>query len=362
MANWRFRSARRNPVAASAAWRTPVRPSRSKRNHHPSWRGFSNDAIHRHLIMFARPCPRHGLDRAQRKLNGVGADASERRRVSWASPMCSYGSASYEGRAPRVDATNLTVIPIRSIRIERCACWRSTSRRCRARARTASCRAAAVYDQRAEYVAAPRHQFRDVRSARLPAAAVHFTAAAKLDYEGKDYSPAATNSQAAFPRSRRCGFVGPIGAAHDLRELADGFLKLSEERLKALPPAAAVARRRSPQWRRTVGAVVAPRLYTSVDVGVQAPQALKQVMPRWMAPQQTQFLRKSRVRRPNRSGYRRTGKVERATLVKSIWPTYDPALLKAAKEWTYQPAQLNGKAVRYVKSLDITVNSSGQGQ
>jgi TonB family protein len=49
------------------------------------------------------------------------------------------------------------------------------------------------------------------------------------------------------------------------------------------------------------------------------------------------------------------GRVERATIVRSLNATYDAMLLAAAKDWRYQPATRGGKPVKYRKVLKIAI-------
>jgi hypothetical protein len=42
----------------------------------------------------------------------------------------------------------------------------------------------------------------------------------------------------------------------------------------------------------------------------------------------------------------------------SIDMSYDAMVLSAAKKWQYQPATLDGKPVKYVKKLTISVSSA----
>jgi TonB family protein len=49
------------------------------------------------------------------------------------------------------------------------------------------------------------------------------------------------------------------------------------------------------------------------------------------------------------------GNVESAKLLETVHPTYDGLLLAAAKKWQYQPAQLDGTAVRYMKRIQISL-------
>ena len=51
-----------------------------------------------------------------------------------------------------------------------------------------------------------------------------------------------------------------------------------------------------------------------------------------------------------------TGAVESARVVETVWPPYDAALLHAAKRWRYQPATRNGKPVKFVRTLAISVD------
>jgi TonB family protein len=49
------------------------------------------------------------------------------------------------------------------------------------------------------------------------------------------------------------------------------------------------------------------------------------------------------------------GTVESARLIESVHPRYDESLLGAARKWQYQPAQLDGTAVRYSKRIQISL-------
>jgi periplasmic protein TonB len=49
------------------------------------------------------------------------------------------------------------------------------------------------------------------------------------------------------------------------------------------------------------------------------------------------------------------GRVERATVRKSVNKVYEAQLLFAARGWRYTPAMQGGKPVRYVKTIEITV-------
>jgi hypothetical protein len=205
--------------------------------------------------------------------------------------------------------------------------------------------------------------FRDVRRRALPEAAQLLYKAAKGEYEGRNYSVAAGMFKRLFSVLDDPDISGQAGTLADLRELADGFLKLSEQKVgEAAPaplsgPAAAAA----PSSQAPANAATAPRAaatvsYTALDAGVAPPVVIDQTMPAWR-----------RLPTPLLSSRVYTGRielvidehgaVETATLVKSIWPLYDPSVLQAAKHWHYQPAMKDGVPVRFRKLLDITVTA-----
>jgi TonB family protein len=49
------------------------------------------------------------------------------------------------------------------------------------------------------------------------------------------------------------------------------------------------------------------------------------------------------------------GRVENAVMMKPVHPLYDPILLDAARSWRYVPAKRGGLAVKYVKTVDVTL-------
>jgi tetratricopeptide (TPR) repeat protein len=209
----------------------------------------------------------------------------------------------------------------------------------------------------AEYSPRLVAMFHDVRKRALPAAARQLYSAAKVHYEAKNYASAAAKFKELFLVLSDSDLSDEGGKLTDLRELADGFLKLSEQKLVADAPAVVAP--------RPAAALVTPeaspapaRLYTAVDAGVRAPLVIQQKMPEWVPPQQSQFLHNRAYSGRLEIVIDEQGTVEKATVVKSIWPSYDPLLLQATKNWKYQPAQLDGKAVKFVKSMDVTVNSA----
>ena len=52
------------------------------------------------------------------------------------------------------------------------------------------------------------------------------------------------------------------------------------------------------------------------------------------------------------------GAVQTPMMQVSIEPNYDQMVIAAAKKWLYQPATLDGKPVKYIKRLSISVSVS----
>jgi TonB family protein len=49
------------------------------------------------------------------------------------------------------------------------------------------------------------------------------------------------------------------------------------------------------------------------------------------------------------------GAVESATMQTPVLSGYDDLVVQAARRWKYQPARVNGQAVKFRKSIRITV-------
>jgi TonB family protein len=49
------------------------------------------------------------------------------------------------------------------------------------------------------------------------------------------------------------------------------------------------------------------------------------------------------------------GLVESVRVRQGLHPLYDTILLQSARNWRYEPARLNGQAVRYARALELRV-------
>jgi hypothetical protein len=189
----------------------------------------------------------------------------------------------------------------------------------------------------------PRVQsaFQNARKRMLPAMIQKEYAEAKDAFDTQDWPVAAAGfaevlKSIADPDIALLAGAPPLS---DLRQLASGFRDLS---VKMTPPAAPVAE--LPKLVRPVRSV-----YSADDRDVLAPVALQQRVPKYPAA----------VTRP-RGGViefvvDENGAVQAPKMQVSIDSTYDQMVIAAAKKWSYQPATLEGKPVKYLKRLTISV-------
>jgi len=125
----------------------------------------------------------------------------------------------------------------------------------------------------------------------------------------------------------------------DIRTLATSFRDLST---KLIPP---------PPAPKELAKPVRPvkPFYTAEDRDVMLPTVVQQKVPRYPAA----------VTRPINGVLEfvidETGAVLAPTMAVSIDPTYDQMVVSSAKRWTYQPAMLDGKPVKFMKRLTISV-------
>lgn len=132
----------------------------------------------------------------------------------------------------------------------------------------------------------------------------------------------------------------------DIRRLAAGFADMAEKALVPPPP--------SPPAAAAPLVAAAPvrdftRVFSPEDSDVVAPVTIRQPMPRFpmaVAAPVAGLLELV---------IDRSGAVESARLLDAVHPQYDSVLLGAAKKWQYQPARLDGRAVRYLKRIQINL-------
>jgi hypothetical protein len=155
------------------------------------------------------------------------------------------------------------------------------------------------------------------------------------------------------------GFLGLIQSASESRPAAGGASVATNARSEvgprenaaAAPPADAGSAAPGPSAPAS-RATNAARAYTASDEGVTPPFTLQQRLP--AMPQQLQTI----LRAVHAKGLLdvvidETGRVADATIRQSLNPTYDPLVLRSAREWKYQPAVKDGVPVRFVKTITL---------
>jgi len=125
--------------------------------------------------------------------------------------------------------------------------------------------------------------------------------------------------------------------AEDLRTLANGFIDLAKATAAPPTPSPAVA----------TNAAETARSLDPPDV-VQ-PIVVKQYIP----PVPTEVGTQGNPMVSVRVLIGTNGKVTQATIQQSSHPLYDRLVLQAAREWVYQPATMNGKAVTSEKVVTV---------
>jgi hypothetical protein len=203
--------------------------------------------------------------------------------------------------------------------------------------------------------------FRDTRKRLLPAAVRGLYTKAKSDYDEHQYAAAASEFKDLMTLLSDEDLAPALAGFADLKMLADGFLTLSESEVTAAAKAAAAAppapvpppAPHDPPASASPPAPTVVKIYTETDTTVEPPVAISTPYPSWHPP--------NSVANREYHGMLRividvTGHVESAAMVVSVSPSYDPLLLAAVKDWTYKAAQLDGAAVKYQKTIAVSLS------
>ena len=151
-----------------------------------------------------------------------------------------------------------------------------------------------------------------------------------------------------------------VGALSDMRTLADGFLLLADQRVRAQTPAEEIPRAiESTRVSKSTAIETLP----VPDVPRPGPEshrtlpplAINQALPVWNPPE---LLKDRTYRGAMRIVIDETGAVSSAVIVRSVNTIYDNELLYAAKRWKFVPATLNEKPVRFEKTIEVTLGPS----
>ena len=192
--------------------------------------------------------------------------------------------------------------------------------------------------------------FDEARARVLPSAARALYASAKGNFEQGDLKAAAAEFHVLNQLLAEKELSGPAFA--DLKMLADGFAKLTDQQL-AVEQAAAVAKTAPPAPEPAVQVVDASRIFSMADQEVVPPVPIEQTIPQWVPPlgnfKFQEFAGVLEV------VIDEGGLVTSAAMNQRVNVMYDQLLLSATKRWRYRPAFRNGKPVKYRKQINVVL-------
>ena len=191
----------------------------------------------------------------------------------------------------------------------------------------------------------PRVQtsFQTARKRILPAVIQKEYADAKNAFDKQEYVAASNGFAGVLKSLADPDITAEAGRSplSDLRTLASNFRDLS---VKLIPPPPAPKAEPKPVVRPVKS------IYSADDRDVIPPMAVQQRVPKYPG----------NVTRPMSGAIEfvvdEQGAVQTPAMQISVDSTYDGLVLTAAKKWLYQPATLDGKPVKYIKRLTISVS------
>ena len=186
--------------------------------------------------------------------------------------------------------------------------------------------------------------FQSARRRILPSVIQQKYADAKAAFDKQQWAAASTGFAEVIKSIGDPDIAASAGAPplSDIKTLASGFRDLA---VKSIPPPAPAAKVEPPKPVRPVKAI-----YSAEDRDVVAPVAVTQRVPKYPA----------NVTKPLQGVVQfvvdENGAVQTPTMPVSIDMSYDGMVIAAAKKWQYAPAMLDGKPVKYLKRLSISVS------
>ena len=187
--------------------------------------------------------------------------------------------------------------------------------------------------------------FKTVRSRLVPGTARSMYAAARANFDDKKYEMAAAQLRELITLLN-ADDSDPV--MQDLRLLAEDFLRLAET--GGAPPIDT----RTPLLSISRVAVTRGPIFSILDRNVVAPVEISRPLPILEAPKGTtpglyQGLVEVIIDE--------AGRVESATIRRSISASFDAELLAATEKWRFQPATRNGQPVKYRRSYEVIGHS-----
>jgi TonB family protein len=194
--------------------------------------------------------------------------------------------------------------------------------------------------------------FHEVRQRVLPSVAREMYAKGKSSFDQRRYDDASAQLKALLSVLSDADLAAQAAVVDDLKQLAQGFLRLSEIEIEAAaraaaapPPPPAPVEPVAPAPDPNALTVTKIVIYTADDAGVIPPVEVERRMPPWTPP--AIMARSAQYRGALEIVVNEVGSVESATMIQPTVPGYDVVLLDAAHRWRFQPARRNGQTVKY---------------
>jgi TonB family protein len=189
----------------------------------------------------------------------------------------------------------------------------------------------------------------DTRKRMLPGLLQQQYAEAKAAFERKDFAGASAGFKQVIDGLADPDIANVVNQPQlaDLGTLATGFRDLAEKAL--MPPPPPQTAKAAVMLPAPVAAPSAPRVYSAADNDVSPPAVVRQVIPPFNRPVAQRKTAVVELLINERGG------VDSALMVSPLDPSYDRAVVAAAKNWQYEPAKADGKPVKYQKRVQITL-------
>ena len=193
----------------------------------------------------------------------------------------------------------------------------------------------------------------EARKRMLPGILTDKYKESKAAFDRQDFKQAATGFKEMLdglsdPDISAVASQSPLA---DLKTLAIGFHELSSKAMVPMPHVAAaksaVAEAALPP--PPAATIQAPKLYSADDRNVIPPQAIRQQIPAF--PGRVTIAKSGVLEVVIDS----SGTVESAMMRVPVNAQYDRMATSAAKSWQYQPATVDGKPVKFVKRIQVTL-------
>jgi TonB family protein len=186
--------------------------------------------------------------------------------------------------------------------------------------------------------------FRSVRARLLPEAAKALYVSARATFDATNFELASTQFRELLL------MIGDAneGGLGDLRLLAEGFMKLGDAARSNAPAGV------NPASLVTPDPAAKSPVYSILDRDVVAPVEITRMVPTMVTPRGTQpALYQGLIE----VIINENGRVESATVKRSITAAFDAELLAAAETWRFQPATRNALPVKYRRAYEIIGHS-----